>query len=189
MLKRNFAYWIVLAFLVFPQPSFAGSVFIYEKAKVDHPGKDITPLEAYAMIKKNPNHMIIVDVRTRAEYEYIGHPVGAYLVPIHFFSNSFTGKGYKLVDNENFGADIKKRFDAKTDTLFFLCRSGTRAAIALGTAVKAGWPADRAYVILGGFEGEKLKDDNSIFNGMRLGGGWRNEGLPWTYSMDQNLVY
>jgi len=34
-----------------------------------------------------------------------------------------------------------------------------------------------------------MKDKNSLFYGQRVGGGWKNEGLPWTYAMDQKLVY
>jgi hypothetical protein len=41
----------------------------------------------------------------------------------------------------------------------------------------------------GGFEGDKLKNAASAYNGKRIGGSWRNEGLPWTYGMDTKLVY
>jgi len=167
----------------------AGSVFVYEKPKVDHLGKEATPLQAYAMIKEDPDHMIVVDVRTRGEYQFIGHPEASVLVPFQFLGTKYTGKEYEMVKNTNFVKDVLARFNPKTDTLFFLCRSGTRAALALNAVVNAGWPADRAYVILGGFEGNKLKDENSVFNGQRVGGGWRNEGLPWTYSMDAKIVY
>jgi rhodanese-related sulfurtransferase len=167
----------------------AEGVFTYEKPKASHPGKEVTPLEAYDMIQSDPGHMIIVDVRTQAEYQFVGHPENAYLIPIQFLGNVFREKEYEMIENKNFAADIMKRFNPKTDTLFFLCRSGTRAALALSAAVQAGWPSERAYVILGGFQGEKMKDKNSAFYGQRVGGGWRNEGLPWTYSMDQKLVY
>lgn len=189
MKKHLIVKWTLCFLLIAFSTAAAGSVFVYKKPKVDHPGEEITPLETYAMIKKDPAHIKIVDVRTRAEYQFIGHPEGAYLVPLKFFSNTFKKKGYLLVDNTSFSDDIMKRFDPKADKLFFLCRSGTRAAIALNAVVKAGWSADRVYVILGGFEGGKLKDKNSVFNGQRSGGGWRNEGLPWTYSMDPKLVY
>ena len=94
-----------------------------------------------------------------------------------------------MITNNEFASVVLKKFNPKTDTLFFLCRSGTRAAMALAEAVTAGWPAERAYVILGGFQGEKMKDKNSLFYGQRVGGGWKNEGLPWTYTMDPKLVY
>lgn len=169
--------------------TWAEGVFVYEKPKVSHPGKELTPLDAYALIKEDPDHMIIIDVRTKAEYQFVGHPDGAYLIPLQFMGEVFKEKEYEMIKNNKFGSDILKKFNPKADTLFFLCRSGTRAAMALSEAVAAGWPAERAYVILGGFQGEKMKDKNSLFYGQRVGGGWKNEGLPWTYAMDQKLVY
>ena len=169
--------------------SSAGGVFVYEKPKVSHPGKELAPLDAFAMIKDDSAHMIIVDVRTQAEYQFVGHPEGAYLVPFQFMGKDFKEKSYEMVKNEEFGSAIMKKFSPKTDTLFFLCRSGTRAAMALSEAVAAGWPAEKAYVILGGFQGDKMQDKNSAFYGQRVGGGWRNEGLPWTYAMNPKLIY
>ena len=169
--------------------SSAGGVFVYEKPKVSHPGKELAPLDAFAMIKDDSPHMIIVDVRTQAEYQFVGHPEGAYLVPFQFMGKDFKEKKYEMIKNEEFGSAIMEKFNPKTDTLFFLCRSGTRAAMALSEAVAAGWPAEKAYVILGGFQGDKMQDKNSAFYGQRVGGGWRNEGLPWTYAMNPKLIY
>ena len=166
-----------------------GSVFVYKKPKIEHFGKEITPLEAYSMVKMNPDQAFVVDVRTRGEYQFVGHPKGAVLAPFLFMGTKFNGKEYELMENPNFAKSVLARFNLKTDTLFFICRSGTRAAMALNALVNAGWPADRAYVVLGGFEGNKIKDENSGFNGHRVGGGWRNEGLPWTYSMDAKHIY
>ncbi len=175
--------------IVFAVSATAGSVYVYKKPKVKHSGKEATPLEAYEMIRKDPTSMIIVDVRSRAEYQFVGHPENAYLVPAQFLDITFSGKEYAMKDNPNFTKDIMARFDPTMHTLFFICRSGTRAAMALNRIVQAGWPADRVYVILGGFEGGKLKDKNSAYNGIRKGGGWRNEGLPWTYAIDSKLAY
>ena len=41
----------------------------------------------------------------------------------------------------------------------------------------------------GGFEGDKISNKNSIYNGQRKLGGWKNEGLPMTYHIDKKLVY
>ncbi|MBW2467567.1 MAG: sulfurtransferase, partial [Deltaproteobacteria bacterium] len=104
----------------------AESVFIYEKPKVDHAGKEVTPLEAYAMIKKDPAHKFVVDVRTRGEYQFVGHPEGAVLIPFQELGTKFMGKGYEMVENTSFAKDILARFSPENDTLFILCRSGTR---------------------------------------------------------------
>jgi hypothetical protein len=56
-------------------------------------------------------------------------------------------------------------------------------------AIKVGWPASRVFNMLGGFEGDKVTGEFSAFKGQRKLGGWRNEGLPWTYELDKQLVY
>ncbi len=180
---------ILLICLLGVGPTLAGSVYMYKASSVKHPGKNITPSEAYELTQKAPQNTFLVDVRTRAEHQFVGHPEGAYLVPINFFGTTFKDKKYELVENPEFGKNIMERFNSETDTLIFMCRSGTRSTMALNAAVKAGWPADRSYSILGGFEGGKVKNTYSSFNGVRKGGGWRNEGLPWTYKMDPQRVY
>jgi hypothetical protein len=61
--------------------------------------------------------------------------------------------------------------------------------MAAGAAVKGGFAENKIFSIMGGFEGEKNGNKESIYHGMRYYGGWRPEGLPSTYSMDQNLMY
>jgi hypothetical protein len=34
-----------------------------------------------------------------------------------------------------------------------------------------------------------VKNEDSIFDGKRILGGWKNEGLPWTYKVDPKLAY
>ena len=76
-----------------------------------------------------------------------------------------------------------------TDTLLLLCRSTARTIAASTAAVDAGFREDKVFNVLGGFEGDKVKDKNSPFYGKRHLGGWRLEGLPWTYKMDSKLMY
>lgn len=68
-------------------------------------------------------------------------------------------------------------------------RSAQRTVPASTAAVDCGFQADKVFNVLGGFEGDKVKDNASPFYGQRMIGGWRLEGLPWTYSMDPNLMY
>jgi hypothetical protein len=42
---------------------------------------------------------------------------------------------------------------------------------------------------MGGFEGAKNKNKESIYYGKRHYGGWQREGMPWTYGMDPKLMY
>jgi len=172
--------------LLVASPALAG--FAYEANK-PHLGGDVTPVEAYEMVKKNPEHTFLVDCRTRAEYQFVGHPEGAYNIPIHFFSTKAGKKGYVEVDNPDFGKDLLARFNPQSDTLIIFCRSGNRSCAGCNEAVKAGWPEDKVFNLMGGFEGGKNKTKDSIFYGQRWDGGWQREGLPWTYSMDTALMY
>lgn len=170
-------------------PSFAKDVTFNYPVKIEgHKGGDLSPAEAYkkAIVDE---HVFIVDVRTRPEYVLVGHPTIAYHVPIGFWTGKHTTKGYGMVVNDQFGEDLKKRFNPETDTLIFMCRSGGRSCKAANLAVASGWPADKIYNMMGGFEGDKVKDEHSAFAGKRKMGGWKNEGLPWTYKVDATLTY
>jgi rhodanese-related sulfurtransferase len=161
------------------------------KYKVKHPhiGGDLAPTEAYDMVVKDPDHTFLVDCRTRAEYQLIGHPEGAYNIPYQFWTGKWGGKKYTRAANANFGKDLLARFNPETDTLIIFCRSASRSCKACSDAVKAGWPENKVFNVLGGFEGDKVKYKKSAFHGQRKLGGWRNEGLPWSYKMDKKLVY
>ena len=68
-----------------------------------------------------------------------------------------------------------------------MCRSGGRSAFAVNMLSKAGFK--NVYNIIDGFEGDKVKNPNSYFNGKRLVNGWKNSGAPWTYDLDPKLMY
>ena len=56
--------------------------------------KKILSIEAYDMLNTVPNTYLI-DVRTQAEYQFVGHPFKAYLYPYQFFTNHFSQGGEK----------------------------------------------------------------------------------------------
>ena len=43
--------------------------------------------------------------------------------------------------------------------------------------------------ILTGLEGDKVEDPLSVYHGKRMRNGWKNHGLPWTYSFDTELMW
>ncbi|BBO92029.1 rhodanese-like domain-containing protein [Desulfosarcina ovata] len=170
---------------------FGGSVYAgyrYE-VKAEHEAGNVTPSQAYAMVKKDPQHTFIVDTRSRPEYQLIGHPVGSVNIPKKFWNSNLGEKKYDLVDNSNFENDLLSRFNPKTDKLIFMCRSGKRSCFSCKAAIHAGWDPKQVCNMLGGFEGDKIKNADSIYDGQRKVGGWKNEGLPWTYHIDKKLVY
>lgn len=166
----------------------AGTSYQYTVKNKDHAGGDVTPSQALQMVQADA-HTFIIDVRTRPEYVLVGHPTMAHHVPIKFWTGKHTSKGYGMAMNDSFVQDLKSRFNPQTDTLIFMCRSGARSCAATDTAAKAGWPKDKIYNMLGGFEGDKIKNNESIYNGKRTMGGWKNEGLPWTYKVENKLAY
>ncbi len=44
------------------------------------------------------------------------------------------------------------------------------------------------YNITNGMEGDKVTDPGSVFKGQPLVNGWKNSGVPWTYSIDPDRM-
>jgi len=147
--------------------------------------KQITPTEAYEMFKNDPEHTFIVDIRTRAEYIFVGHPTMAYNIPYLFWRPSKDEEsGYEK--NSHFVSDFTEKFK-KTDKILVMCRSGNRSVPACKLLEEVGFT--NIFEIPDGFEGRKVKDKNSIYYGYRYVNGWRHDGLPWTYEIKKDLSY
>jgi rhodanese-related sulfurtransferase len=188
MKKGIFCFVSVVFIICFALTSAYAGGYAYKSNK-EHLGGNLTPAEAYEMVKKDPEHTFLVDCRTRAEYQYVGHPTGAYSIPIRFLSAKVGEKGYKEVDNPEFGKALLDRFNPETDTLIIFCRSGNRSCKGCNEAIKVGFNEEKVFNMMGGFEGAKNKNKDSIYYGKRWAGGWKLEGLPWTYKMDKKLMY
>ena len=161
----------------------------FSYSKKEHPGGDLTPSESFEKVQADPQNTVLIDVRTRAEYVFVGHPVGAYNLPVKYFDAPVGKPGNKMVLNENFAKELAAKFDKEKTTFIFMCRSGGRSVDALNICVEAGYKADKLFNMVGGFEGGKIKNKNSAYDGKRALGGWKNEGLPWTYHVDEKLAY
>ena len=186
MIRKAFLFACVIMLCLSVLPAAAGYEY---KVNKSHLGGDIAPIEAFHMVQKDPQHTFLVDCRTRAEYQFVGHPVGAYNIPLRFLSDKVGKKGYLEVQNPDFGKGLLARFNPETDTLIIFCRSGNRSCTACNEAIKAGFKEDKVLNLMGGFEGGKNKNKESCFYGQRWAGGWKLEGLPWTYSMDTKYMY
>ena len=123
---------------------------------------ELTPAEAHALLQQAPGTKL-VDVRTRAEWDWVGRVPGA----IEIEWNQYPGG----VRNPNFVAELKRQVDPQA-LVMFLCRSGVRSIGAATAATEAGY--NSCYNILEGFEGDK--DANGHRSNI---GGWRKAGLPW----------
>lgn len=132
-----------------------------EKLQLPYSGA-LTPRESGELLNLAPGARL-VDVRTRAEWDWVGRIPGA--VEIEWVSYPGNQK------NEHFLAQLKQQVDHEA-LLMFICRSGVRSHNAAALACAAGFSA--CYNVLEGFEGDKDA------NGQRgKTGGWRHAGLPW----------
>jgi rhodanese-related sulfurtransferase len=188
MALKRIGSFLLLSIILIASDTGAAHKGIYA-VKRPHGGMNVKPKGALELIQKNPDHSFIVDVRTRYEYQDIGHAEGSHNIPFLFYSTEVGKKGYKKIMNMNFCSDLKARFNPDTDSLYMMCRSGERSTLAVDKAIACGYGVDKVYNILGGFEGDKVHEPDSPFYGQRMVGGWRHEGLPWTYKMNHELMY
>jgi rhodanese-related sulfurtransferase len=123
----------------------------------------LLPAEAHALLQHVPGAKL-VDVRTQAEWEYVGHIPDSVLIEWNSFP---TGQR-----NPAFLSELQSQVERSGAPVMFLCRSGARSHHAAQAATQAGY--SNSYNVLEGFEGDK--DANGHRNTV---GGWRFAGLPW----------
>jgi len=137
---------------------------------------DVAPAEAWASLAEDPR-AVLVDVRTRAEWSFVGLPslaeIGKNPITLEwqiFPSMTVNAEFVEILDGALTKAGIPH--DAP---LFFLCRSGARSRSAAIAMTAAGW--SRCLNIGPGFEGPL---DPGGHRGRVAG--WKADGLPWTQS-------
>ena len=149
-------------------------------------GLYMTAAQAYEKWKAAPDKLMLIDVRTPEEYAFVGHPEMAWNVPFAFVTyqrkDGKTEYGPKM--NPDFVAEVKK-LAGSTDTVLLMCRSGDRSAKAVNDLAAAGFK--NVYTITDGFEGDKVKDPGSVFDGKRMRNGWKNSA-PWVYDIDPEKI-
>jgi rhodanese-related sulfurtransferase len=123
---------------------------------------ELLPMEAYTLLQKAPGARLI-DVRTRAEFEYVGRIPGSVEIEWQTYPGGHA--------NKTFLAELKAQID-KESLVMFICRSGVRSHSAAEAAVSAGFT--QAYNVLEGFQGDKDPERHRDTIG-----GWRVAGLPW----------
>lgn len=164
------------------------------KAKRTSLGLYMDSQQAYDAMKKNGDRILFLDVRTRAEVNFLGMPqlvdanVPFMLLPKRY---AFNGKqrSFRLVPNGGFEKTVAARLKAKGldkgTTIILLSRSGVRSALAASHLAKLGYK--KVYSVTDGYEGDKVRV--GMHKGMRLKNGWKNAGLPWSYRLDRSKMY
>jgi len=130
---------------------------------------NVSPQTAWKILNEQKN-AILIDVRTRAEWSYVGLP-----------NLDDVGRKPALVEwqvfpsmqmNPDFVASLSGAIADKAAPLLFLCRSGVRSAAAAKAMTAAGYST--CFNISDGFEGPL---DGDARRGSS--GGWKAAGLPW----------
>jgi rhodanese-related sulfurtransferase len=129
---------------------------------------DVAARDAFGALAADED-ALLVDVRTTAEWNYVGLP-------------DLSGLGKKVVClewqrfpdgslNESFVQQLAASGARPGQAVYFLCRSGVRSRAAAEAATAAG--LGPAYNISDGFEGPLDRE------GHRALSGWKQDGLPW----------
>jgi len=125
----------------------------------------LTPTEAHEVWREAPGAKL-VDVRTRAEWDYVGRIPGAVEIELLTYPGNRPNGAFPQALEREVPKDVP---------VLFICRSGGRSHNAAMLATQAGY--SDCYNVLEGFEGDR--DDAGHRN---TKGGWRAAGLPWTQS-------
>ncbi len=125
----------------------------------------LSPAEASYLLQARRD-AVIVDVRTRAEWDYVGRIPGSVEIEWQTYPGGAPNPGF---------LDELQRRVPKSAAVLFICRSGARSHAAAAAAKGAGYA--QCFNVLEGFEGDK--DGEGHRNSV---GGWRFAGLPWMQS-------
>ena len=130
---------------------------------------DISVKQAWKKLSEDPV-AILIDVRTDAEYTWVGNPdlSGLGKEPLRL--------QWKIFPDMDINPDFIDRINNggidKDTVLLFLCRSGVRSAQAAEAMTATGYT--QCFNIEGGFEGNRDADGHrGNVNG------WKADGLPW----------
>lgn len=133
---------------------------------------DIDASKAWEILEKEKK-AVLVDVRTRPEWEFVGVPdlsrlnKELALIPWQVYPT--------MQLNAAFAEELENAGVPRDATLLFICRSGARSKAAAIAMTQAGFRT--CYNVAGGFEGPPDPDRHRG----RVDG-WKARGLPWIQS-------
>ena len=159
----------------------------------------VTPQEAYAMWKADPEGVHVLDVRTFEEYIFVGHLEMARNIPLVYpkfdppdeddeQAPALAGRppGCYGEVNPDFVSTAQEEF-ALDDRILVYCATGGRGAMAVNALAQAGFA--NVYNIINGLEGDRVSDPGSVYHGKHMRNGWKNVGLPWGYDFHPELMW
>lgn len=137
---------------------------------------DVSEQNAFEALSQNA---IIVDVRTRAEWSFVGVPAIAPEQLVLSEWQAFPDMQVNPAFAEQTAQEVLARSGVTTPgeapQIFFLCRSGARSRSAAIAMTQAGFP--QCFNIENGFEGAPDQQGHrGVVNG------WKANSLPWRQS-------
>ncbi len=141
----------------------------YEVSPASGYAGDVAPATAWKILSDSKD-AILIDVRTRAEWNYVGVPD---LTPLAKKPALVEWQVFpSMQPNPEFVSAVAGAIANKGAPLLFLCRSGARSAAAAKAMTAAGYSI--CLNVADGFEGPL---DAQAKRG--AAGGWKAAGLPW----------
>ncbi len=139
---------------------------------------EVLPTDAWTILETEPNARL-VDVRTQAEWAFVGVPdltgLGQALICVEWVQQPGMSINPRFAD-----AVIEALGETEPGKLMFICRSGARslhAAGAMAARFANSNAATQCLNVAEGFEGDLNQDGHRGFQS-----GWKQRGLAWRQS-------
>ena len=141
----------------------------YEVSPASGYAGNVAPKTAWKILTERPD-AILIDVRTRAEWNFVGVPdlAGVGKKPALLEWQMFP----TMQPNPDFVSALAGGVADKDAPLLFLCRSGARSAAAAKAMTAAGYST--CLNVSDGFEGPLDSEAKRSTSD-----GWKASGLPW----------
>ena len=135
--------------------------------------EDVSVTAVWERLRSNAAS-VLVDVRTRAEWTYVGIPDLSSLgkQPLLMEWQTYPDGTVEPGFAANLATELASRYVDKNAEIFFICRSGARSKAAAQALAQAGY--ERCRNVADGFEGPL---DPSRKRGRQSG--WKAAGLAW----------
>jgi rhodanese-related sulfurtransferase len=145
-------------------------LLFYDREEMSYK-RNLLPKMAVERLQNNPQ-ALFVDVRSKAEYKYVGYPENSILIP-------WIDDPDWEPNPEAFSDAVMQELDGRenlSDTeIILICRSGFRSNEALKCLENKGFT--QVSHVASGFEGDL--DENDHRGNLN---GWRHDGMPWSQS-------
>jgi len=133
--------------------------------------RNLLPKMAVERLQNNPQ-ALFVDVRSKAEYKYVGYPENSILIP---WIDDPDWEPNPEAFSEAVMQELDNRENLSDTEIILICRSGFRSNEALKCLENKGFT--QVSRVASGFEGDLDENDH---RGNLIG--WRHDGMPWSQS-------